>query len=108
VWPIKRLLKSNTVPIEKGTETATTVKEIRNLGRKATPSPSRRGLKLNNVLRYNSGAGESNTVPIEKGTETWKLTSTESQPPQQSNTVPIEKGTETPQHWATPKKIFVN
>ena len=57
------LRRSNTVPIEKGTETRRS--RCRN-SRRATPSPSRRGLK-----RSPSGTRErSNTVPIEKGTET--------------------------------------
>ena len=89
------LSRCNTVPIEKGTETHQTLATVSQERPDATPSPSRRGLKLRGLQASRAARSESNTVPIEKGTET------EKQPHQQllvllrSNTVPIEKGTET-------------
>jgi len=62
---------SNTVPIEKGTET-----------------------KIDGA-RIGDAVGRSNTVPIEKGTETKYCRPSATGVRQRSNTVPIEKGTET-------------
>ncbi len=62
--------QSNTVPIEKGTETHLAQNLQFPRRPKATPSPSRRGLKLNHREGGTGFTDESNTVPIEKGTET--------------------------------------
>ena len=66
--------ESNTVPIEKGTETKSENHETL------------------------SSFDQSNTVPIEKGTETRKQPNAD-RLRIQSNTVPIEKGTETTMSW---------
>ena len=88
---------SNTVPLEKGTETKTAAVGLQRCAdAEATPSPSRRGLKLcGGECVANHPSSGSNTVPLEKGTETENNVAVGAEVKRGSNTVPLEKGTET-------------
>ena len=94
--PGRRTARSNTVPIEKGTETSWSTPPAALTASEATPSPSRRGLKLRGRTRRQSPhIIEATPSPSRRGLKRLKPHDPRCNCRGRSNTVPIEKGTET-------------